>query len=174
MGLDYLIISVFLSVFGIILHTFGVYCILKQKRSSNQKIILINLSIVEIFLMICYVIFKTVPYDKGFPTYALITIIFFSWFSLVLQFLMIYISIDRLLCSILHMQYRYYITSKVVKRVVVGIWIITAPMVVPYFIRNRCVKYICYDHLPILLNAIFVLLSLSAYSSIIYTVLKGK
>ena len=87
---------------------------------------------------------------------------------------MIFISFDRLLCSILHVKYDYYITSKRVKKVIFAIWVISILMIIPYIFRIQCFNGICYHHMPLLLGGVFIIVSLCAYGSIVHVILRGR
>ena len=135
-----MIVTIILSFFGIILHVFGIYCLSKVKRrNNNQKIILTNLSIIEILSMIVAVLFRlllfyTNEFDIGFTiTLGFDTLLYFAFYLS-----MIFISFDRLLCSILHIKYDYYITSKRVKKVILAIWVISIIMIIPYIFNIIC------------------------------------
>ena len=82
---------------------------------------------------------------------------------------MILISFDRLLCSILHVKYDSYITSKRVKKVIFAFWVISILMIVPYIFRIQCL-----NGMPLLLGGVFIIVSLCAYGSIIHVILRGR
>ena len=172
-----MIVTIILSLFGIILHVFGIYCLRKvQRRNNNQKIILTNLSIIEILSMIVSAIFRVLHFYKNeFYIGLTITLGFDTLLIFVFYLSMIFISFDRLLCSVLHIKYDYYITSKRVKRVIFCIWIIALLLSIPsIFSLIGCINIVCYHHMPFMLGAVFIIVSISAYASIIFVILKGR
>ena len=120
MDLEFLIATTILSFLGIILHVFGIYLLRKvQRRNNNHNILITNLSIIEISLMLWFTTSRILQYyDKGFYIGIAISLAFYSWTSFAFYLSMIFISFDRLLCSILHVKYNYYVTSKRVKKVI--------------------------------------------------------
>ena len=172
----FMILTIILSLFGIILHVFGIYYLRKVQRSNNnQKILLTNLSIIEILAMIVAVIFPVLLFYKN-EFYAVVTITLgfdiFLIFAICLS--MIFISYERLLCSILHVKYDYYITSKRVKKVIFAIWVISFLMIIPEIFLIHCFKGICFYYMPLLLGGVFIIVSLCAYGSIVHVVLRGR
>ena len=171
----FLTVKGILGLFGITAHGFGIYCLMKIKeRNNNQRIILTNLSIIEICLMSSSFVSGLLSYNEVNNISITITIAINNFFNIAFYFLMTFISIDRLLCLLLHIKYNYFITSKVVKISMVVLWVITLPLSIPLNFKNQCVKSLCYDHLSILLGFVFLIISITAYLSIIVTVIKNE
>ena len=105
-------------------------------------------------------------YNNEFYIGVTITLGFDTLLYFAFYLSMIFISFDRLLCSILHIKYDYYITSKRVKKVIFVIWVISIIMIIPYIFNIICFNGICYYHLPLLLGGVFIIVSFCAYGSI--------
>ena len=177
MDFEFVIATSILSFLGIILHVFGIYLLRKVKRrNNNHNILITNLSIAEILLMLFFTTFRTIKYyDKGFYIGIAISLSIYAWISIAFHLSMILISFDRFLCSLLHVKYDYYITSKRVKKVIFAIWVISFfLMIIPYMFRIHCFNGICYYHLPLLLGGVFIIVSICAYGSIVHVILRGR
>ena len=173
MELHFILFPIVLHFLSIIINALGLYCLYKQKR-NGQNIILSNLSSIKILISLVQLIFNAMSYT-GYYLHVKPTSILGHGFSLSLYLIMCFISIDRLLCILLHTRYKYYITKTVIIKVHAFIWIL--PMLFSttlYLIdesRARTVLSICIY--PVL-DALFVIIAVFTYSLIICKVNKSK
>lgn len=166
------ILSLILMFLSLMLNSFGIFVLNKQYKGKNnaQKIILINLSTIEIVKMIqdiCVVIiyqYFGMIYEDYMVYFELmeigtLSIIFLS---------MILISVDRFLCITLGIKYKAIVTKRNVKLTVVMIWVIGVSTSVPFFFTNdrSNIKYIYYTAT----GAFFVVLSVIAYATVAFSI----
>lgn len=166
------ILSLILMFLSLMLNSFGIFVLNKQYKGKNnaQKIILINLSTIEIVKMIqdiCVVIiyqYFGMIYENYMVYFELmeigtLSIIFLS---------MILISVDRFLCITLGIKYKAIVTKRNVKLTVVMIWVIGVSTSVPFFFTNdrSNIKYIYYTAT----GAFFVVLSVIAYATVAFSI----
>ncbi|XP_057311489.1 alpha-2C adrenergic receptor-like [Hydractinia symbiolongicarpus] len=167
-----IVLSLMLMISSILLNSLGIFVLNKQRkrRSNIQKLILINLSRIEIVKMtqdICVVIiyqYFGMIYENYMVYFELmeigtLSIIFLS---------MILISVDRFLCITLGIKYKAIVTKRNVKFSLVLIWIIGVSTSIPFlFAKERShIKYIYYATF----DALFVVFSVIAYAKIAFSI----
>ena len=172
MGDELIVTSiVYIMVFiSIILNIFGVYCLHKTKEvGKNQKIILTNLSASKMIAlpMFCSQIYYMFLSPQYIPkSYTMLSpYVDFFIVSLIL-FGMALVSADRLLCVILCLKYKVYVTKSRLIKVVVLIWLLTFPLsLLAYFPPY-------YSYLLKFLGCCFLFLTVFTYSTIAYKLKK--
>ena len=123
-----LAILLILLLFALALHATGVYCLNKERsKLKKQKIILLNLSVVEITIIVftmghlCCAHFQTKKEDLERLNQVLCQM-YHSLTSLLYASVTL-ISFDRLLCVIAPHVYQAYVRRSTLKKAVVGMWL---------------------------------------------------
>ncbi|XP_057311537.1 proteinase-activated receptor 1-like [Hydractinia symbiolongicarpus] len=163
-------VSLILMFLSLMLNSFGIFVLNMQhkRKSSTQKLILINLSTIEIVKMIqdiCVLIifqYFGMVYESCMIYFELIEIGLLS----IIFLSMILISADRFLCITLGVKYKAIVTRRKVKFTVVMIWIIGVISTIPFlFAKKRShFKYIYYAAF----GTLFVIVSVITYATIAY------
>lgn len=112
MLISMVIVPTILGIIPIMLHTVGIYLLLKTSSVQwNQKIYLLNLSVLEVvFELLQHLrLFLLVYSDKS--THILVSIFTFSAVIVTLANLIIMLTIDRLLEVYLNIKYKIYVTK---------------------------------------------------------------
>ena len=124
-----------ISMLAIILNGFGIYILQRQKKiNKKQYIILNNLSALDItiasFNLLEYMLFF-IPININFELRMhILRAIDVSLFLMYYQ-LIIFISLDRLVCVLLHMKYSYYVTTSRVKKIMIIFWMVSMCALIP-------------------------------------------
>ena len=128
----YFTLTIIILTIAIILNAFGIYILQKQKRRENkQKIILINLSVLDITLGIAMLLETILVFVKTTVSVSFIlTEITLALYMTYYEFL-IFICLDRLVCVLLHMKYNYYVTYSRVKKAIAILWLVGLCSFVP-------------------------------------------
>ena len=173
----YFSIAVFSLSFGIILNSFGIYILHKWKRRDNkQKFILVNLSILDILLASTELLETIIRYTSNIEHelhHKIFRTVDVSLYVMYYQ-LITFISLDRLLCVLLHIKYNYYVTSKRVKRIISIIWLFGLCSVLPCIFSSSDSIYKISEILFSILNFIVLLIAILTYATIGYKLKKNK
>ena len=163
-------ITYVLSFVGIILNIFGVYCLHKTKKvGKNQRIILTNLSAAKMIAvpMFClenyYTFFSPLYQPKSY-----LMVSRYSDFTVTILVLigMSLVTVDRLLCVVLCLKYKVYVTEGRLIKVVVFIWLLT-------FLLSFLAYFPPYSfYLLKLLGCCFLFITVVTYSTIAYKLKK--
>ena len=165
-GQTYFILTIIILIIAIIINVFGIYILQNQKRRDNkQKIILINLSILDITLGIVLLLDTVLD---CFKTTVLVTKILKAvTFALYLIYyeLLIFISLDRLVCVVLNIKYNYYVTFSRVKKALEIFWLVGLCSFVPLPIfKSKKIIDIYIKRIFPTLDFIFIVISSITYS----------
>ena len=133
---DFLLVGIL--ILGLILHTLGIYCCCckRNRKLKNQKIILLNLSGVEIFtilFMMLHLLLDNItipPHSKHATNLALCTV-YHAITNLFYQ-TMILIPLDRLVCIVSPTFYYANIHVSTVKKSVTIIWVVSVLSSAPF------------------------------------------
>ena len=88
-------------------------------------------------------------------------------FFLMYYQLVIFISLDRLLCVLLHMKYNYYITKSRVKKIMIIFWMVSICTLVPSSLADaRTIVHIYIRYLFPIFNSLFLEIFFITYSVI--------
>ena len=162
----YFILTIIILIIAIILNVFGIYILQKQKRRENkQKIILINLSVLDITLGIALLLDTVLDCVK---TTVLVTKILkavtFALYLIYYEFL-IFISLDRLVCVLLNIKYNYYVTFSRVKKAIAIFWLVGLCSFVPSTIlKFKKIVDVYIKRIFPTLDFIFIVISSITYS----------
>ena len=114
-----------LRIIPITIHSLGLVCLYKQKQRKHiQKTLLMNLSFIEILLVTAGFFVSVVEVFQWISNviYNRIVVSVYVISNLMFYIIMFIITIDRLLCVVLHVRYSYYITPLRVKKFLLGTW----------------------------------------------------
>ena len=115
-----------LIILALIFNSVGVYLLLHvKKRRTHQNVILINLSVAEIFISVISLIFHALVVD-GFENHLSFWSICFiigNGVFLAYYLIMMVITLDRLAMSILTMRYRIILTHSKILLILACCWI---------------------------------------------------
>ena len=155
---------------GFLLYAAGIYCCYREKNKlKKQKIILINLSVVEIIqiiFMIAHLFLDHVPFhlqDMKEANRILCTI--YHGITNLFYSTMISIPLDRLICVVSPAFYYCIVRMSTVKKTVILIWTFSLVSVIPFpFITDlkthmKIILYYCYG-----VQAIFFTISATTYT----------
>lgn len=159
---------------SILLNILGIYCLYKQKGgNSKQRMLLANLSFAEIIKMTYnYIPLTTYQY---YGTWYILHNTYFdmvdiSFMTMIFSAILL-ISMDRLLCILLHMKYKVYITNRFIKITVMRTWllgIICGPAMYTFISQNEFTKiYYCMTF-----DIIVLVVGISTYVTIIKMILE--
>ena len=167
---------------GLLLNFLGIVCLMKQEnRSYIQKVILINLSSVEILTAI---IIMAITLFQQYPLLASIfqqnieiqRIICFIYHVITLQLYnsMIYITLDRFLCVLSPIKYKIHMKQSTAKKFVLVIWIIAFAIAFPFvFVTFQShIKGLLYS--SYVMQAIFLVFTVFVYIYIAKTLLQRQ
>ena len=162
----YFILTIIILTIAILLNVFGIYILQKQKRRENkQKIILVNLSALDITLGIALLLETVLASVKTTVSLSLIfTEITLALYITYYEFLT-FICLDRLACVLLHMKYNYYVTFSRVKKAIAIFWLVGLCSFVPLpiFKSKKIIDLYMKIILPTL-DCIFIVISFVTYS----------
>lgn len=141
MALWFIVVRIILLSVAFCLHIIGITCLLKHTpKNKNQKVILLSLSITEISIIIinvCSEVFHFVEHRNLHNTNSSVYFFFLTWFVTSFCMVMIVLVVDRLLCVVSHLKYRYYVTPKKLLSTIVGLWTICAFPSIPHLLYNQ-------------------------------------
>lgn len=167
---------------GLCFHILGIYCLTQHKQNkNNQKVILINLSLVEVLLIfacgtsdIYAEYFNVDPFDQPLHENMLRLTVF--WLTVVFGLVMVLIIMDRLACVILHIKYSYHVTSKRLIIVEVLIWILSIILAIPFLLPSQSQGNLAtYSQLlPGILSYLYLVLAIVVYTIINYEFRKRR
>ena len=155
---------------GFLLHLAGIYCCYKEKQKlKNQKIILINLSAVEmvtiIFMMVHMLLDHTEIDEKNVEMANKVLCTIYHGLTNLFYLTMIQIPLDRLLCILWPTFYYVNVRVSTVKKTVLIIWTssLLAPTPIPFLEDLQTqMKIILYS--SYVAQAIFLVISITAYT----------
>ena len=136
------VIGIGIACIGPILHATGMIAIHLSTNKSNQTIIILNLSIADMFGLwhrILVTIYKYVTYDPNLfeDQRKMLNLLFHvfpspyddlesaAFICIVFQVIciMTVLTLDRLVCVTKPMLYRYHVTRSLIKHVLIGCWL---------------------------------------------------
>ena len=167
-----LVILLTLLLFALVLHLAGIYCLNQEKsKLKKQKIILLNLSVVEISIIVftlghlscAHSEIKNEDLEK---VNQVLCVLYHSLTSL-LYSSMALIPIDRLLCVIAPHMYHVYVRRSTLKKVVCGIWVLSLTWPIPFCFTSTEVHTNVIQSFAYGAQGLFVVISFCAYSLII-------
>ena len=156
------VFGIILMGFGLLLAVIGVFFINKLKKKNNQLILLINLSLSEgclltldMSVLVCSV-FGYHPEGNNYVKY--LQILQFSGFSFVFYQIMLFITLDRLIC-VLTYKHKIYATVERIKFALTITWIIGVSSCVPFIYINNFINicltvFITFDIVILLMSTI--------------------
>ena len=118
-----------LLICGFFLNICGIYCCIKQKsRLTKQKVILLNLSAVEITVIVytlCYLGISQISFttDKELNMVNKIMCTLYHGVTSLFYNAMLLISVDRFVCIAAQMYYQIHVTESKLRKTVLVIWI---------------------------------------------------
>ncbi|XP_057299077.1 blue-sensitive opsin-like [Hydractinia symbiolongicarpus] len=171
----FIICKIILLLCGLCFHLLGIYCLLKHKQNNNnQKVILINLSWVEITLILTTGTSEFFEwYDdpgKHEPMSKNILYFVLYWFMAAYCMAMVLTAADRLICVMLHINYTYHVTSKRLVIVATLMCVSSATLAIPFLLPNQNENHLKkYSQVfPSILSYLYVLLAIFVYVMINY------
>ena len=173
-------LAITISTLAVIINSFGIYLLQKHnKRNKKKYIIMKNLSALNITISTVKLlenILFNIPIDiksfqLGMHMFRAGDVVFF----LMYYQLVIFISLDLLLCVLLHMKYSYYITKSRVKKIMIIFWIVSICTLVPSSLADaRTIVHIYIKYLFPILNSLFLAIFFITYSVISWKVKKSR
>ena len=169
---------------NVLLHSTGCFLLWKTyKRSqiTTQKLILLHLSIFEglinLIFLVMYVMHLSV--DPQSESYNMILMYFIqpvtSSLNYVIIFIMLFMTLDRLMAVVLNLKYRLYWRVSRTKKVLAAIWIFGLLLsvcfgVLPKFVPLRIYILIqmIHDYLQLAFSILFVVTALLTYVTIFW------
>ena len=176
-----LILQLFLlviSLVNILLHTTGIYllsCLYERNVRKVQQIYFINLSFVECIinvLELVKLIRDIVPFsESNEKTYDMvvtyISIFQYTCFAIIFYFIMVYITMDRLMEIVLHIKYPIYWNENKAKRLLQGTWIFLCLTATTVLLVDKYKTYpwkeICFKYVFTTLDFGFLIFTVSTY-----------
>ncbi|XP_065064163.1 melanocyte-stimulating hormone receptor-like [Rhopilema esculentum] len=165
------------SAFSIILNTTGLYILSKTDyRSSNQILLIKNISLCDIIVSIAWLIWDILalylyPNDGTMETrlWCLVVTTYFIWLS----FLFL-LTIDRFIGANFPFKYKIIASKKNIFRTVASIWMVgsTSSIICVLFFSDVFKSHIFLVWL--ILDSLFIILFIMTYSSICFRVVGGK
>lgn len=152
------------------LHLFGIYCLYIQRdRQDKQKIFLYSLSTCEVITILVWgtwCTFKWLSCGNQMAVNMLSALgngVYLTFFLI-----MLIITLDRLVCVLLHIKYNYYITNKVVCKAMYACYAVGALASTLLTIADdkQMQKAIIYT--AIALDCVFILTALLSYTGIAF------
>lgn len=161
------------TLFGIPLsfNLFGIYCLhLQKRRKDNQKIILYSLSANEVISTIVFIVKITIElYPHIDRNVQKIFMAVFGGSQLIFYLIMVSLTLDRLVCVLLHMKYKFYVTNKIVCKVMYGCFLTGLAAVIPlYFAHDKLQKHNIFAHGFIICDSVVVFTAISTYAYIAF------
>lgn len=152
----------YMIAFGIalILHTLGIVAIYIYKKKTNQRFILLALSIAEMSLILCSIIqiFTSIDYTT--------IIVIKKTIILEMIFIMCILTLDRLVCVTNPLKYHIRVTTWKIKFLVCVTWLVSMVMAVLRFMINRTVAKIVLG-LNITIGVVLIILIIITYSLVL-------
>ena len=167
----FIVIWILLLTLAVILNALGIYCIYKTKISDIQKVILINLSIAEIIIAITAGAGRTLEvFDHGVRNHkeSMFLALFYVGVNFVYYLIMIYISIDRLLCIFWNLKYKYYMTIKTIQKIILFIWFLGFISSIPLYLVPFKDATLILGKVCVILDGAFIIISILAYAVIAF------
>ena len=176
------VFGILLMDFGLLLAVIGVFFINKLKKKNNQLILLINLSLSEgcllaldMSVLVCSV-FGYHPEGNKYVKY--LQILQFSGFSFVFYQIMLFITLDRLIC-VLTYKHKIYATVERIKFALTSTWIIGVSSCIPFIYINNFIiicltVFITFDIVIICLTAfitfdiVILIMSTIVFTAVLY------
>ena len=173
-------LAITISTLAIILNSFGIYLLQTQKQKNKKQYIVIknlsalNITIATVKLLenILFIIpINIKSFQLGMHMFRAGGVVFF----LMYYQLVIFISLDRLLCVLLHMKYSYYITKPRVKKIMIIFWMVSICTLVPSSLADaRTIVHIYIKYLFPILNSLFLTIFFITYSVIRWKLKKSS
>ena len=173
-------LAITVSTLAIILNSFGIYLLQKQNQKTKKQYIIINnlsalnitISTVKLLENILFNIpINIKSFHLGMHMFRAGDVVFFVMYYQ----LVIFISLDRLLCVLLHMKYSYYITKSRVKIIMVIFLMVSICTLVPSsFADARTIVNIYVKYLFPIFNFLFLAIFFVTYSVIWWKLMKSR
>ena len=112
-----------LRIPSILVNLIGLICLYHQKRRKHiQKTLLVHVSLIEIFLVMAGLLLTTIViyHWTSNEIYHRMAVALVASSNFMFYAIMFIITIDRLLCILLHIKYSYYITPIRVHRLLLA------------------------------------------------------
>ena len=156
---------------SVFLHILGIFCLLKYKsKVKNPRIVLINLSSVELLTAVFMIIMLSGSYLKLTHEQELtaikVQILIYHFITLLLYGSMTLISVDRLILVLFPMRYHRYMQTHVIKYIVIGIWVSSFLLPLPFAFNSITIaqhKYVIL-YSAYTAQGIFLITSVITYS----------
>lgn len=178
----FIICKIILLSCGLCFHLLGIYCLLKHKQNNNinQKVILINLSWIEITLILAtgtsefFELYDDHSIHEPMSENMLYFVLY--WFMTAYCMAMVLIAFDRLICVMLHIKYTYHVTSKRLGIVATLMCVSSATLAIPFLLPNQNENHLKkYSQVfPPILSYLYVLLAIFVYAMINYKLKKRR
>ena len=174
------IIAIIINSAGLALHTIGIYAIIASKKRSNQTIILLNLSIVDIGGIIYDVandIFRLIRFQEDVfdsqdnmrnllhnylpEIYQEISFTMYYAFGLQMVLNMIILTADRLVCVINPIKYKAYFKMSITRKILITSWMFSLFLGILYG-TFPTVRF-ALSCLCVFIAVVFVILAIATY-----------
>ena len=133
------IVAITILLVSIFLHICGIYVLSKiSEKRTNQHVILINLSIVEIILSAFHIVYLTLSlyeYDNTYRIQQVIGALVKASYNMY-YLTMILLTIDRFLASKLSFRYAIMLSNRKVLKILICLWSICITALVPLLLIN--------------------------------------
>ena len=150
-------------ILAIILHVSGCYAIFLYKKKTNQNIILLFLSIVEVLTIISGALIETLPSTE-------VVDIISEILTFELLFIMYIITCDRLVCVMDPLKYNSRLTRKKVMMIITSTWVLAAILgVLLHVLRFMWVEIVF-----VAFVALYIILTIITYTAIIISLRKSR
>ena len=166
-----------LRIIPITIHSLGLVCLYKQKQRKHiQKTLLMNLSFIEILLVTAGFFVSVVEVFQWISNviYNRIVVSVYVISNLMFYIIMFIITIDRLLCVVLHVRYSYYITPLRVKKFLLGTWACAFVGFLTLCIADVSKIYRYAIYLYLTLDILFVIIAIVTYILVTMTIKFSK
>ncbi|XP_057313450.1 uncharacterized protein LOC130650306 [Hydractinia symbiolongicarpus] len=163
-SIAFYIVQYILIIVAIFTNLLGIYCLYAQKqRKDNQRIFLYALSSCETLLEVTWIViwaFEIKPPMKMMNLALSASMGFRFTFYLI----MLSITLDRLICVLLHIKYNYYITNKVVRRVMYGCYFAGLTLIITIYLGNPFVLFVGVSYALVVCDGLVFLTFLFSYA----------
>lgn len=170
--LPFHITAICIQVLAFCIHAIGIHCLYVQKR---HKLVLINLSVIEIFMTLNLLTLRLLDIAGVGKEVNVHVLAWDGGIDIMFYLIMCLISIDRLLCVLLHIKYNFYMTKKVFKTIIAIIWITGFLIAFPFhFMKHEHTYEFFYHYLYQICDNICIVVAVVSYSIIAYMLKKGR
>ena len=185
------ICSIITLLLGLILHFLGIYSIIRSRKKTSPNIILLNVSLVEILVLLYgvpttihqYTTFNVTFYqndtkmrwfltDNLSPKYSGVSAGFYCLYAFQIIFVMTILTTDRLVCAINPLRYATRMTSSIAIKILLSSWILSVILGVAYgmYPNTRLIFY----YIGMCLGGSYILFAIITYSVIYIRIRASK